>query len=97
MFNFFYHPNTYLKNDFIGPVGTYDFHFLSAAPKVRASYESIVRPFDTWVWIWTMVSTFFVTVALIIVNKLYESWYPETPKESIVESKLNIVYKNNNN
>ena len=89
MFHFFYHPSTYVKNDFIGPIGTYDFHFVSAAPKVRASYESIIRPFDKWVWIWTWVSTLAVTIALIIINKLYESWHPEAPKESVVESKVN--------
>ena len=86
VFHFFYHPNTYLKNDFIGPVGTYDFHFLSAAPGVRANYLSIVKPFDTGVWICTWVFTLGVTVALVIINRCYESWYPDTPKESIVES-----------
>ena len=86
MFHFFYHPNTYLKNDFIGPVGTYDFHFLSAAPRVRANYLSIVKPFDTGVWICTWIFTLGVTVALVIINRCYESWYPDTPKESIVES-----------
>ena len=87
----FYHPHTYLKNDYIGPVGTYDFHLLSAAPKVRASYDSIVRPFDSWVWAFTWASTLAVTIALIIINRLYEIWYPETPKESVVESKLKRI------
>ena len=61
----------FLKNDFIGPLGMYEFPLVSGAPKERSNYLSIIKPFDNLVWAWTGASTVGVTIALLIMNVVY--------------------------
>ena len=70
MFHFFLN-DFFLNNDFIGPLGTYDFPFLSGAPRERSNYLSIIKPFDNRVWAWTWGSTVAVTLALLLINVVY--------------------------
>ena len=90
MLQFFYHSNTFLMNDFIGPVGTYDFHFLTAAPRERSNFLSIIHPFNNSVWAWTWGSTVAVTIALLIINVVYAVYFEDVEfywADEVVESK----------
>ena len=74
MFHFFLN-DFFLNNDFIGPLGTYDFPFLSGAPRERSNYLSIIKPFDNWVWASTWGSTVAVTFALLLINVVYSIFF----------------------
>ena len=77
-------------NDFIGPVGTYDFRFLTGAPKRRSNLLSIINPFNYSVWAWTCGSTVAVTIALLTINVVYAVYFEDKEvnwADEIVESK----------
>ena len=77
----------FIKNDFIGPVGTYDFHFISGAPQEKDSLLTLVRPYDYYIWALLLVSLVLVSVTLILINKLYATFSKQTFKETTTESK----------
>ena len=80
-------------NDFIGPVGTYDFHFLSGAPKRRSNLLSIIDPFNNAVWVWTWISTIAVTIALLTINVVYAIYFEHEKvnwADEVVESKQKL-------
>ena len=83
----FYSSGVFLQNDFIGPIGSYDFHIISGAPKERDDYLKLVRPFDYQTWACLMVSLVTVCISLILINKTYAAWSnsptKETPSQSI--------------
>lgn len=74
MVRLIYNTGAYFKNDFLRPLGTYDFHFISGAPKPTPSYLTIFLPFDQYVWISTLISVFAVTITLIAIDKIYGKW-----------------------
>ena len=82
----FYDSNTYLGNDFIGPVSSYEFHFLSGAPHTRNNFLTIIRPFDPYVWGFLLASVVVVSVSLIYINKVYNAMSSESVKETPVQS-----------
>ena len=73
-------------NDFIGPVGRYDFHFLQGAPKVRSSYSTLIRPFDKYVWYFLLASVVAISFALIFINRVYSKLTKEIMKETPFQS-----------
>ena len=73
-----YHPLRYLRNDFIGPVGTYDIHFLSAAPPERKEYLTLTRPFDSYTWAFIAASLVGVSISLILIDKISAMWSTES-------------------
>ena len=81
-----YASNTYLGNDFIGPVISYDFHFLSGAPHTRNNFLTIFRPFDPYVWGFLLASIVVVSISLIYINKVYNSLSSESVKETPFQS-----------
>ena len=92
VFHFFLN-DFFLNNDFIGPLGTYDFPFLSGAPRERSNYLSIIKPFDNRVWAWTWGSTVAVTLALLLINVVYSISFEGKEfnwTDEVVESMLYI-------
>ena len=78
MVHVFYHPTTYIGNDFIGPVGSYDLHLISGAPPERSEYLTLTKPFDSFTWVFTLISLVTVSIALICIEKLHgveEVWH----------------------
>ena len=76
-------------NDFIGPVGRYDFHFLQGAPKVTSSYSTLIRPFDKYVWYFLLASVVAISFALIFINRVYSKLTKELMKETPFQSTSN--------
>ena len=66
------------KNDLIGPIGSYDFHFVSAAPLERKEYLTLVRPFDSYTWALLAASVVGVSMSLILIDKMHASLSTET-------------------
>ena len=81
-----YASNTYLGNDFIGPVTSYDFHFMSGAPLTRNNFFTLFRPFDPYVWGFLLASVVVVSVSLIYINKVYNALSSESVKETPLQS-----------
>ena len=79
------HSSRYLKNDFIGPVGAYDFYFASAAPPERKEYRTLARPFDGFTWALIAASVVGVSITLILIDKIHATW--STESSDIFQSK----------
>ena len=76
-----------LRNDYIGPVGSYDFHFISAAPPERKEYLTLTRPFDSITWALIATSVVGVSITLILIDKVHARWSKEN--STIFQSKDN--------
>ena len=72
-----YYTDTF-RNDFIGPIGSYDFHFVSAAPLERKEYLTLSRPFDSYTWALLAASVVGVSISLILIDKMHASLSTET-------------------
>ena len=82
----FYDWNLFLKNTFIGPVGYYDFHFISGVPQEVQKWLTVIRPFDIYIWAFLLASWVAVTIALIYINKIYSSWLKGSTKDTPYQS-----------
>ena len=85
-------PNDAIKNDFIGPIGFYEFIFLSGAPPLRKDYLTLIKPFEPVVWAFILASLVAVSISLMVINKMHSIWSSESIKESPFQS-INIKEK----
>ena len=80
-------PLDFVHKDFIGPIGSFEIHIFSGAPKERDDWRKFVRPFDYQTWACLLVSLVTVCISLILINKSYAAWSnsssKETPSQSI--------------
>ena len=76
----------YFKNEFIGPVGSYDLHFVSGAPPERNDYLKFIMPFDSYTWVFTLTAVVGVCIVWIIIDKIHMKLLHESAKESIFKS-----------
>ena len=63
-----YAPAYFIHNDFIGPLNTYDIHFLSAAPQEIRGSLGLIRVFDQSTWVILIISVVVVTIVLVIIK-----------------------------
>ena len=73
-----------MHNDFIGPVGSYDLHLISGAPPERSEYLTLTKPFDSFTWVFTLISLVTVSIALICIEKLHATWSKESDDDDTV-------------
>ena len=77
-----------LQNEFVGPLDTNDFHIISSAPQEINGYLALVGVFDSFTWVFLLVSALMMSIALIIINKLHSTWSDistkDTPYKSII-------------
>ena len=71
-----YNPHS-VRNDLIGPVGSYDWHFVSAEPLERKEYLTLVRPFDSYTWAFIAASLVAVSISMILIDKICAIWSTE--------------------
>ena len=64
----FYRPYINAQNDYLGTVGSYEFHTLSTAPEKTLDYATIVRPCDMYIWILIGVSLVTVILTFIMIE-----------------------------
>ena len=86
-----YHQNFSHRNDFIGPISTYDFHFLSGAPQEKKKSLALIRNCDNYVWTFLLVSIAAVSLVLIFVNKMYAT----LSKSPLEETSFQSMYRTN--
>ena len=79
----------YLKNDFIGPLKSFDIHFTSGAPRKIKAYFTIFRPFDQYSWGFLIASLMAVWATLIFINKMHATWSTESVKDPF-QSKFDL-------
>ena len=87
----FYHLDTYKRSDYIGPITSYDFHFLSGAPHIRNNYFTLLRPFDQYVWSCFIASVTAVSISLIIINKIHNKISNQPIKEDPLQSRNSVA------
>ena len=92
MVHVFYTPKTYIGNDFIGPVTTYDFPLWSGAPLTKNNYLTLFRPYDSYVWGLLIASVVAVSLSLILINKIHNKISDEP--YHVQESALQSIDKN---
>ena len=61
-------------NDYLRPVGAYNYRFVSATPEKIQNYLTLINPFDGYVWAFLLASVVTVTITLIIIDTVYASW-----------------------
>ena len=76
--------------DFFGPVGQYDTHLISGAPKTKQEYTTIFRPYDEYTWAFLISFTVTVSVSLILINKIYANFTNQPTEETAYQSRLQI-------
>ena len=64
----FYRPYISAQNDYLGTVGSYDFHTLSTPPEKALDYTTMVKPFDMRIWIATAVSLVTVMSTFVMIE-----------------------------
>ena len=64
----FYRPHINAQNDYLGTVGSYDFHTLSTPPEKALDYTTMVKPFDMRIWIATAVSLVTVMSTFVMIE-----------------------------
>ena len=84
-----YDPIFSLKTDLMGPVGAYEFHLLSGPPQETPKYLTIIKPFDRYVWAFTLSSLGVVTILLIIIDKIHATWSGVSSKDAVVTGQSN--------
>ena len=90
MVQIFYNPVTFNGNDLIGPVGKYEFPFISGAPLTKNSFLTLFRPYDSYVWGFLIASVVAISLSLILINKILNRFSDVPIKESALQS----IYKN---
>ena len=78
------HPTLNIGNDYIGPVGSFDFYLLSAAPQKTPKYYSFITVFDPSVWAFILASLVSVTIALIAIDNIHGRWSGASSKDTVV-------------
>ena len=83
-----------LKNDYIGQIGSLDFHFLTGAPPKTKDYLTVIKPFDPHVWAFILASSVAVSIALIFINHMHATWSNKASNESAFQSSnINKILK----
>ena len=78
--------SAYVKNDLIGPVGSYEFHFVSGAPPTINDNLSLFWPFDQYVWAFLIASAVAVSITLVLINKVHANLSNEPPRDTPFQS-----------
>ena len=76
-----------LRNNYLRPVGTYDFQFRSAPPKEIQNYLILINPLDGYVWAFLLTSLVLVTFTLIMIDTYHSKWFGTSPRDLIYQSK----------
>ena len=83
-----YLPRYFIHNDFIGPLDTFDFHFISAAPQEISGYLALIKIFDPTTWAFVFASGVAVAIVLVTTTKMQETWLNTASKESVYEGTM---------
>ena len=75
----------FIHNDVLGPLETYDYSFISAAPQEVIGLLALISIFDQLTWAFLLASVFAVTLALVTINRLSNM----SPRETTYQSKIN--------
>ena len=63
------------RNNYLRPIGSYDFHFLSAPPKEIQNHLILINPLDGYTWAFLLASVVAIAITLILIDKKYASWF----------------------
>ena len=66
----FYRPYINAQNDYLGTVGSYDFHILSTPPEKTLNYATMVKPYGAFTWALIGISLLVVMVTFVMIEKL---------------------------
>ena len=51
---------------------------MSGAPPERNEYLTLISPFDSYTWVFTLVSLVGVSISLVLIDKLHATWSNES-------------------
>ena len=66
----FYRPYIGTSNDYLGMVGSYDFHILSAPPEPTLNYATVLKPYGALIWALIAISLVAVMVTFVMIERL---------------------------
>ena len=61
------------RNDKLGVVGAYNFHFNSLIPSKTLNYASLVKPYDGFTWSLICISFALIMLSLMVIDKVFSS------------------------
>ena len=82
-----YRPIVALRNDYLRPLGTYDFRFVTANPDMIQNYLTLINPFDGYVWAFLLASVVAVSITFTLIDTTYASWSNTSKKDILYQSK----------
>ena len=82
-----YRPVVALRNEYLRPLGTYDFHFISAIPEEIQNYLTLVNPFDGYIWAFLLASVVAVTITFTLIDTCFANWSDISKKDIVYRSK----------
>ena len=88
-----YRPEVFLKNDYLYHVGGYPLGMVTAAPKQKTDYRTVTNPFDSYVWVFTMISVLSVNAAFIVIDKANAFWMTGTTKTQMHLSNIHMRFE----
>ena len=75
--------------DYLPYMYTYEFHLTSKKPEATASYDTIIRPFDKYVWTFMFVCIYTQFLLLRVMQQLYNQVTGmKNPKNFIYEGNV---------
>ena len=83
-----YQSPFFFCNDFIGPLETYDVHFITSAPQEIQNYLTLITVFDAQIWAFLIVSIVAVIIAVLTINMICNTWHEDSAKEETYQSKV---------
>ena len=86
-----YRPGVALRNDYLRPLGTYDFHFISATPDEIQNYLTLINPFDGYIWAFLLTSVVAVCITFTLIDTTYASWSDTSKKDVLYRSKYSLM------
>ena len=82
-----YRPSVALRNDYLRPLGTYDFRFISAIPDKIQNYLTLINPFDSYIWTFLLASVVAVSITFSLIDTAHASWSDTSKKDILYRSK----------
>ena len=75
--------DTYRLNDYLFHIGTLNFRILTASPKRMLDYTTLLKPYDSYIWMSIFISIFAVMFTMVAISHTSSTWIKNSARNSI--------------
>ena len=83
--------DTYRLNDYLFHIGSLNFIILTANPERMLDYTTILKPYDTYIWMLILISVFTVMFTMVAISQTSSLWIENSARTSIHQCKMKLV------